>query len=142
MKTDMNENHEIPVEAYRAILDNNWHGAFSIIHPLALNGNANAEHYMGWFYEQGIEVEQSYLKAFEWWQRSAAKNIAESQCALAQLYENGYGVNQSDTEAFIWYSRAIMNNDEEAELLITPLYTRMSEQDVKEARKVLQQSQN
>ncbi len=138
----MNENQEIPVEAYRAILDNNWHSAYSIIYPLAIHGNANAEHFMGWFYEQGIEVEQSYLKAFEWWQRSASKNIAESQCALAQLYENGYGVEQSDIQAFIWYSKAIMNDDEEAELLITPLYTRMHKNDVKEARKILQQSQN
>lgn len=138
----MNEYQDIPVEAYRAILDNNWRGAYCIIQPLAADGNANAEHYMGWFYEQGIEVEQSDIKAFEWWQRAAAKNIGMSQCALAQLYESGRGVTQDYVQAFVWYSRAIMNDDEEAELLITPLFDKMGGTELAEARKLVQKLQN
>ncbi len=115
------DEQDIPTEVYEAILNNNWHLAYEIILPLASEGNANAEHFMGWFYEQGIEVPQSDEKAFEWWSKSASKGIPESQCGLAQMYETGRGTGQSLTDAFVWYSHAIMNGEQDAEVLISRL---------------------
>ena len=66
---------KIPVEAIEAILDENSKKAHGIFSELAKKGDANAEHYMGWFYEQGLVVNQSDTKAFEWWPKSAQQGI-------------------------------------------------------------------
>lgn len=131
---------DIPMEVVEAILDDNWRRAYEIILPLADAGDASAEYFLGWFYEQGIEVPQSYEKAFEWWSKSASKGISESQCGLAQMYETGRGTGQSLTDAFVWYSHAIMNGEEEAEILITGLYGKMSSAELELARQTLQQA--
>lgn len=125
---------EVPEEAVQAMIAEDWHTAYLIIHKMALLGNINAEHFMGWFYEQGIEVPQSNEMAFEWWNKSASKGIAESQCAIAQLYEYGRGTKQDLTNAYIWYSRAIMSGDEESQVLIANLSTKMNDEQLNQAK--------
>jgi hypothetical protein len=62
----MPRNKEIPEEVVQAILNEDWATAYSVTKSLADDGNMNAEHYMNWFYEQGIQVNQSdRLSAFQ-----------------------------------------------------------------------------
>lgn len=133
----MDTNEDIPEEAVQAIMNQDWHTAYTIISDMANHGNKNAEHFMGWFYEQGVEVEQSDAKAFEWWLKAANKGIPESQCAIAQLYEQGRGTDKNYINAYVWYSKAIMSGDEESQLLIANLSSRMDDEQLKEARSIL-----
>ena len=133
----METEEDIPQEAVEAMVNEDWHKAHEIISKLASRGNTNAEHFMGWFYEQGIEVPQSDKIAFEWWTKSANKGVPESQCALAQLYENGRGTNQSYVNAYVWYSHAIMSGDEESQTFINNLSNKMSETQLTQARSIL-----
>lgn len=128
---------DIPEEAIQAIIEEDWETAYLIIHKMALLGNVNAEHFMGWFYEQGIEVEQSDKKAFEWWAKSASKGVAESQCGIAQFYEFGRGTKQDYISAYVWYSRAIMSGDEESQILIANLSNKMNEMQLTQAKEIL-----
>lgn len=133
----METTEDIPEEAIQAIIDEDWKTAYLIIHKMALLGNINAEHFMGWFYEQGIEVEQSDKSAFEWWSKSATSGIAESQCAIAHLYEHGRGTKQDYIKAYTWYSRAIMSGDQESQILISNLTNKMNEMQLKQAKEKL-----
>ena len=135
----MNTEEDIPQEAIEAIINEDWRKAHDIISKLAMRGNTNAEHYMGWFYEQGIIEPQSDKIAFEWWTKSANKGVPESQCALAQLFENGRGTKQSYIDAYVWYSRAIMSGDQEAQIFISNLSNKMSEKQLNKARSILQE---
>ncbi|MFK5984009.1 MAG: tetratricopeptide repeat protein [Pseudomonadota bacterium] len=134
----MNQKNEIPEEVVEAILSDNWKKVHAVLSKLAITGNANAEHFMGWFYEQGLEVKQSDKKAFEWWSKSASKGIVESQSGLAQLYEKGRGTNTNFSEAYYWYSQAILNGDQEAQILISVLSNKMSTTELSNARTLLQ----
>jgi len=133
----MESNEEIPDEAVEAMIAEDWHTAYLIIHKMALLGNMNAEHFMGWFYEQGIEVPQSDEAAFEWWHKSASKGISESQCAIAQLYEYGSGTKQDYINAYYWYSKAIMSGDTESQVLISNLSNKMDSEQLNRAKAML-----
>ena len=126
---------DIPEKAIQAIIAEDWKTAYQIIHKMALLGNINAEHFMGWFYEQGIEVIQSDRKAFEWWSKSATMGISEYQCGMAQLYEHGRGTTQDYINAYVWYSRTIMSGDEDSQILISNLSNKMNEMQLTQAKK-------
>ena len=128
---------EVPEEAIQAIIAEDWKTAYLIIHKMALLGNVNAEHFMGWFYEQGIEVAQSDKNAFEWWSKSASYGVPESQCGIAQLYEYGRGTKQDYINSYVWYSRAIMSGDEESQILIANLSNKMNEMQLTQAKEKL-----
>ena len=64
---------ELTQEFAGAVLNEDWKAAYEIIQHLINEGNAAAEHTMGWFYEQGIEVPRSDKEAFNWWVKSAPK---------------------------------------------------------------------
>ncbi len=58
-------------------------------------GNADAMFNLGWLYEDGNGVEQSYEKAAELYQKAADLGNAIAMNNMGLLYESGYGVNQS-----------------------------------------------
>ena len=133
----MSRDEEIPEEVVQAILNEDWATAFSVIKPLADSGNMNAEHYMGWFYEQGIQVYQSDEMAFQWWLKAAQKGVPESQLGVAQLYEAGRGTTKDFIEAYVWYAKAIMSGDKDSRLLLSNLASKMAPTEVSDARRKL-----
>ncbi len=94
-----------------AVLNNDWKTAYKIIQSLIKEGNATAEHTMGWFHEQGIEVPQSDKEAFNWWLKSAPKGVVESQAALGLLYLSGKGTDTNYEKAYYWLSLAVKNGE-------------------------------
>jgi TPR repeat protein len=71
-------------EAYE---NGNYQVAFEEFTKAAENGDVNAQYNMGVMYEHGHGVEQSYLKAGEWYQRAADNGHPEAPTALQLLYE-------------------------------------------------------
>jgi len=63
--------------------------------PLAEQGDAQAQYYLGVLYFKGEGVPQDYAQAREWWLKAAAQGHAIAQFNLGVLYMAGKGVPQS-----------------------------------------------
>jgi len=75
----------------------------------AVNGHAEAQHYLGEIYEGGIGVPIDYKQAFNWYGQAAKQEHAGAQARLALLYMSGLGVAHSSEDSFYWYLRSAEN---------------------------------
>ena len=68
-------------------------------------------------YYYGKGVKQDYIKAFEWYKKSA-RNISlvqrEARYMIGVMYENGEGVEKDLTKAKNWYKKSAENKYEDA----------------------------
>ena len=67
--------------------------------PLAVAGDAPAQHYIGALYNRGEGVPRNYAAAARWFRRAADQGVSEAQFTLGVMYTLGYGVPQNDAEA-------------------------------------------
>ena len=72
--------------------------ALKIWKPLAAQGNARAQHNLGFMYERGEGVPQDYAEAARWYKLAVAQGVARSQVNLGLLYFEGQGVRQDYSE--------------------------------------------
>ena len=72
----------------------------------ANQGNATAQCYLGYCYEDGQGVPKSYEKAVEWYTKAANQGNARAQYNLGVCYEKGHGVPKSYEKAVEWYTKA------------------------------------
>ena len=77
------------------------------LRPLAEQGNAEAQHYLGVMYGEGHGVPQDYAEAVGWWRKAAEQGMADAQHNLGVMYDNGQGVPQDYAEAVKWYRKAL-----------------------------------
>ena len=73
--------------------------------PLAEQGDALAQTYLGVMYAKGGGVAQDYKEAVKWWRPSAEQGDAYAQFNLGVMYYEGLGVPQDYEEAEKWYRR-------------------------------------
>jgi TPR repeat protein len=76
------------------------------IRPLAEQGDADAQYYLGVLYDFRKGVPQDFAMAREWYEKAAAKGHAGAQNNLGGLYEFGHSVTRNDVLAYMWYSLA------------------------------------
>ena len=74
--------------------------------PLAEEGDAEAQFFLGFLYAEGRGVRQDIAEATRLFRKSAEKGHADGQFALGTLFEKGVGVPQSHGEAARWYRKA------------------------------------
>ncbi len=74
--------------------------------PLAEQGNAQAQYYIGFMYRKGRGVPQDDAEAAKWYRKAAAQGNAEAQNNLGGMYRKGRGVPQDYAEAVKWYRKA------------------------------------
>jgi hypothetical protein len=74
--------------------------------PLAEQGHAGAQYYLGVLYDFRKGVPQDFAMAREWYEKAAAQGHAGAQNNLGGLYEFGHGVTQDDVWADMWYHLA------------------------------------
>jgi localization factor PodJL len=72
----------------------------------AADGDARAQFEIAAIYTEGRAVEQDYLEAAKWYERSAVQGLVPAQYRLGNLYETGTGVEQDLEVARLWYQRA------------------------------------
>lgn len=80
--------------------------ALRLWRPLAADGDAMAQFYMGVLYANGWGVTRNYAQAAKWYQLAAEQNNAAAQVNLADMYNFGRGVPKNEAEAIKWYCRA------------------------------------
>jgi hypothetical protein len=81
--------------------------------PLAEQGHAGAQYYLGVLYDFRKGVPQDFAAARQWYEKAAAQGHAGAQNNLGGLYEFGHGVTQNDVLAYMWYSIAAAHPDED-----------------------------
>jgi uncharacterized protein len=77
------------------------------LRPLADQGNAKAQFYLGLMYRVGEGgLPQDYASALDWFQKSADQGYSEAQFQLGGMYAVGDGVPQDYVQAVVWWRRA------------------------------------
>jgi TPR repeat protein len=107
------------VEAYES---KNYELALSSLKPLAEQGHAKAQAYMGCMYEYAYRVARDYREAARWYLLAAEQGDAYSQMSLGEIYEKGLGVARDDTRAAQWFAKAADLGDRQAQLDLATMY--------------------
>ena len=76
------------------------------IGPAAERGDARAQGYLGFMYQYGRGVPQSYPLAIYWYRRGAEQGNPVAQHLLGLMYDKGMGVPTDHVAAYIWLNLA------------------------------------
>ena len=93
-------------DASAAYLRGDYVTAHRLSHPLAEQGDMNAQSLLGAIYHDGLGVPQDYAEAARWFRLAADQGHATAQFNLGLMYNNGQGVPQDYAEAVRWYRLA------------------------------------
>ncbi|MDH4371691.1 MAG: sel1 repeat family protein [Nitrospira sp.] len=94
--------------------------AARLFSPLAEQGVASAQFYLGVMHETGRGVRQDYRAALTWFRKAAAQGYAGPQNNLGLMYERGRGVRKDVVRALMWYHVAVaMLNGDEGKAAVT-----------------------
>jgi len=75
--------------------------------PLAEQGDAGLQYFVGMMYQEGVfGVLQDHKAAVKWYTLSARQGYANAQYNLGWMYDNGRGVLQDHKTAVKWYTLA------------------------------------
>ncbi|MDH4081333.1 MAG: sel1 repeat family protein [Nitrospira sp.] len=88
--------------------------AARLFSPLAEQGVAAAQFYLGLMHDRGRGVRQDYQTAVVWFRKAAAQGYPGSQSNLGLIYERGRGVRKDLVRALMWYhvAGALLDGDE------------------------------
>ena len=75
--------------------EENYQSSFDIFRPLAEQGNAKAQFYLGFLYRIGKAVNQDYHQAYRWYLLSAEQGYAEAQYKIGLMYYKGQVVKKN-----------------------------------------------
>lgn len=81
-------------------------GAVRMLTPLALRGNAKAQAFLGFMYENGYGAPQAYEAAVDLYISAAIRGNPFGQCMLGLMYDKGHGVPQDVVLAYKWLNLA------------------------------------
>ncbi|HED30224.1 MAG TPA: sel1 repeat family protein [Prosthecochloris aestuarii] len=96
--------------------------AFRWFRMAALQGQAAAQHYLGWAYHYGKGVGQNYTLAAEWYEKASALGYTASHNNLGVLYEKGLGVTQDFRIAETHYRKAALQGLADAQYNLGLMY--------------------
>lgn len=98
-------------DAEAAYKKGNYEKAIEIFRPLAEQGNASAQGYLGLMYSLGNGVPANYQEALKWNRLSAAQGETNAQFNLGIMYAKGQGVPQDYVQAYMWLNFAAIKGD-------------------------------
>ncbi len=110
--------------------------ALSEWRPLADQGDADAQFYLGRMYQRGYGVPQDNQQARHWWEKAAAQGLVDAQFNLGLIYENGEGVPQDLVQAHKWYNLAGVNGHKDAATQRDVLAKQMTPAQIAEAERL------
>ena len=119
--------------------------AARLFSPLAEQGVASAQFYLGLMYEKGRGVRQDHSTALTWFLKAAAQGYAGPQNSLGLIYERGRGVRKDVVRALMWYTiAATMLSGNEGKVAVQRrdhLTTQMTAAQIEQARDLAQRCQ-
>lgn len=90
----------------------------------AETGDAKAQTYLGFCYENGLEVKKDYVEALKWFHKAVDQNYAEAQRNLGWCYYDGHGVQRDYTEAVKWFQKAADQDNAQAQCNLGDCYAK------------------
>ncbi len=90
--------------------------------PLAEQGDAEAQFFLGLMYYIGKGVTQDYAEAMRWYRKAAEQGHAEAQSFLGFMYALGLVVPQDYTKAVKWYRKAAERGNAKAQKFLGDMY--------------------
>jgi len=81
-------------------------GAVNLLTPPALRGNAKAQAFLGFMYENGYGAPQAYVAAADFYVQAAISGNPFGQAMLGLMYDKGHGVPQDFVLAYKWLNLA------------------------------------
>lgn len=91
--------------------EGDYQAAFREWEPLAQDGDVDAQFALGYLYEYGEGVTQSYRQAAYWYGKAADAGDVDAAVAMGYLYESGLGVKQNFRRAVEYYGMASDQGD-------------------------------
>jgi TPR repeat protein len=85
--------------------------ASRLLRPLAEQGHAAAQTFLGDLYNDGAGVLQDYATAASWYRKAAERGYAEAQFNMGRIYYYGRGVPQDYVIAHMWFNLTAANGD-------------------------------
>ena len=77
--------------------------------PLARQGHANGQFWLGTMYRKGDGVTQDDAVAARWYRIAAKQGHVWAQWSLAKMYRDGQGVRQDLVMSYVWFKVAFAN---------------------------------
>jgi TPR repeat protein len=109
-------------EADIAYRNGDYATALRLIRPLADQGNAISQTFLGAMYANGEGVPQNDGEAAKWYRLAADKRNAAAQNLLGSMYFSGKGVPQNHAEASKWYRLAADKGNAAAQNSLGSMY--------------------
>ncbi|MDP6022844.1 MAG: hypothetical protein QGG19_16325 [Alphaproteobacteria bacterium] len=102
--------------------------AFRLWKPLADQGDAKAQYYLGGMYGTGLGVPKDGAKHIYWLTKAAKQGYVDAQSSLGFMYANDWvkGVVPEDAAkaAFYWFTKAAKQGAEDAQSNLGVMYAR------------------
>jgi TPR repeat protein len=99
--------------------DFNWDAMDAISERKSARGDFN----IGVLFHNGEDLAQDYVKAAEFFRKSAEWGLPDAQHWLGVMYHYGRGVTEDDTEAAKWFRKAAEQGFTDAQYMLGRLYT-------------------
>ena len=116
-------------EGVRAYRSKNYDSAREELTPLAKQGNARAQYFLGFMHLNGRGVDEDEDKATEWFLKAekglrvlANKGKRDSQYFLGWMHYKGLGVAKNLKEAAKWFGKSAENGHKNAQFRIGYMY--------------------
>jgi TPR repeat protein len=88
--------------------------AYELWLPRGLEGDQEAQNYLGIQYSLGLGVAKDYKEALKWYELAAKAGHPDAQRNYGDMFQYGRGVQQDYYQAFIWYFAASQQGHETA----------------------------
>jgi TPR repeat protein len=111
-------------EGRMAYISGDYKKAFSILQPLATEGDSEAQKMLGIMYDYGHGVKANSEKALLWYLRSAEQGHPAVQYQVGAKYFRGDGVKQNYQEAARWWEMAANGGQVDAQFNLGLMYFR------------------
>lgn len=99
-------------------------------------GDASAQFYLGWAYDNGEGVPKDDVQAVAWYRKAAEQGYADAQNALGFSYDHGEGVPRDALRAYMWFNLAAAKGNERAARNREIVAFRMSSEQLAEAQRL------
>ena len=91
-------------------------------YELAAAGDPQAQHNIGYLYEEGLGVTQQYDVAMDWYRRAAEGGLAEAEHNLGMMYVEGRGAAKSWAQGLMYFRKAAEKGLTESRYMIALSY--------------------
>jgi TPR repeat protein len=101
-------------DAVAAFNRSDFPAALQLLRPLADQGVAEAQVFLGQMYDFGHGVPQDYAETLKWYRKAADQGDPTGQHLLGFMYKAGRGVPQDYVSAHMWWNLAAASGDQYA----------------------------